>query len=329
MHFLRRLISALTSTPGRILISAGLLALVAASIDWQTLGDTISGANWGWFVLAVALVLAALGVGGVRWHFLLQAARIPSSLGFSVRAYVIGAFSNSVLPTAVGGEFVRGWLVARSGKPLARALTSVVVDRISALACLLILAWLAVGVDPGAIPGSLAALLAAATAAMALAGVAAILILRREGLGRLLPERLRPWASEVASVLRVYLRDRDLQLRVLLLGLAFQILTIGSGWAIGKALGLGLEPEVLAVVIPLALIATLVPISLAGFGVREGAFIALLGEVGVSAADATLFSLLSFAAITIASAPGAIAVVVRHERLQAPPDALEKLEAGP
>jgi glycosyltransferase 2 family protein len=323
MPVVRRLLAALTSMPGRVLISAGLLALVAASIDWQTLGETISGANWGWFVLAVAFVLAALGVGGVRWHFLLRAARIPVNLRTSVRAYVTGAFSNSVLPTAIGGEFVRAWLVARSGRPLARALTSVVADRISALACLLVLAWLGVGLDSGAIPGSLATLLGIATAGMLFAGVAVIVILRRGGLGHLLPKWLRPWAVEVASVLRDYGRDRDLLVRVFLLGLAFQILTVGSGWAISEALGLGLDPEVLAVVIPLALIATLVPISLAGFGVREGAFIALLAEVGVPAADATLFSLLSFAAITIASTPGAIALLVRREPLHVPPDALE------
>ena len=320
---IRRLVTLLTSLPGRVLISAGLLALVAASIDWHTLGETISGAKWGWFVAAVAFVVAALGVGGWRWHYLLATARIPAGLRLSVRAYIVGAFSNSVLPTAVGGDFVRGWLVARSGRPLARALTSVVVDRVSALVCLLVLAWIGLGLDPGAIPGSLTTLLAAVTAAMALAGAAMIALLRRQGLGRLLPEWLRPWVAEVASVLRDYGRNRELLVRVFVLGILFQVLTIGSGWAISKALGLDLEPSVLAVVIPLALIATLVPISLAGFGIREGAFIALLGEVGVSSADATLFSLLSFAAITIASAPGAIALVLRNQPLRAPPEALE------
>ena len=159
---------------------------------------------------------------------------------------------------------------------MARALTSVVVDRVSALVCLLVLAWIGLGLDPGEIPGSLTTLLAAVTAAMALAGVAMIALLRRQGLGRLLPEWLRPWVAEVASVLRDYGRNRELLVRVFVLGILFQVLTIGSGWAISKALGLDLEPSVLAVVIPLALIATLVPISLAGFGIREGAFIALL-----------------------------------------------------
>ncbi len=70
----------------------------------------------------------------------------------------------------------------------------------------------------------------------------------------------------------------------------------------------------LAVVIPLVLIATLLPISIAGFGVREGTFVALLGEVGVSAGDATLLSLLSAAALALASLPGGLALVVGGAR---------------
>ena len=313
----------LTSLPGRLLISASLLAVVAATIDWGTVDETLSGANWGWFALAAAFTLVAMLVGAVRWHGLLRAAGLPVTPGQSIRAYVIGAFSNSVLPTAVGGELVRGWLVGRSGRPLARSLTSVVVDRVSALACLLILAWVGVAIDPGSIPGSLVALLGAATAGMLIVGAIAVGVLRRGGLGHLLPARVRPWASEVAAVLRGYGRDREAQVRVLVLGLAFQALTVGSGWALSEALGLGLDPSQLAVVIPLALIATLMPISVAGFGVREGAFIALLSELGISAADATLFSLLSLAVITVASAPGAIALMIRNEPLQIPADAFE------
>ena len=171
------------------------------------------------------------------------------------------------------------------------------VDRISALACLLVIAWLGVALDPGAVPDSLVALLGIATAAMLVASVAAIAILRRRGLGRLLPAAMRPWAAEVAAVLRGYGRDREVQLRMLILGLAFQGLMVSSAWALGEGLRLDLDPTVYATIVPLVLIATLVPFSVAGFGVREGAYVALLAEVGVTAAEATLLSLLTVAVI--------------------------------
>ncbi len=241
-------------------------------------------------------------------------------MGASVRAYLIGAFSNNFLPTAIG-EFVRGWLVGRSGAPLVRALTSVVVDRVSALACLLLVAWLGVAIEPEAVSGQLMRLLAVATAAMLLAGGLTAAVLQRGNLGTLLPRSIRGWAAEAAAVLRGYGRDGQTQVRVLVLGIGFQLLMVGAAWMLSEALGLRLEPSVVAAVAPLVLIATLIPISLAGFGVREGAYIALLGEVGVSAADAALFSLINVAALAIATAPGAIALAIRDEPLRIDPNA--------
>ena len=45
---LRWAVSVLTSLPGRLFVSAGLLAFVAASVDWEAVGETMSGANWTW-----------------------------------------------------------------------------------------------------------------------------------------------------------------------------------------------------------------------------------------------------------------------------------------
>lgn len=314
MTFVRSALRLISSLPGRIVVTTVLLAVVAASIDWDTLRETLADASWGWFALACALVLVALAIGAIRWHRLVAAADVESTGRQSVRAYAIGAFTNNVLPTGFGGDVVRGWIVGRSGKPLARALTSVGVDRVTALACLLLLGWVGVAAEPDAITGSLVALLGASSLALALAAVVLWLLLRRPRTGRFVPAWIRPWAGEVAGVLRRYAGDRRLLVSVLVLGIAFQAVMVGASWAISESLGLDLGPAVLAVVTPLVLIATVAPISVAGFGVREGAFVVLLGEVGVSSADATLFSLLSVAAMAIASLPGGIALVVSGER---------------
>jgi hypothetical protein len=84
-------------------------------------------------------------------------------------------------------------------------------------------------------------------------------------------------------------------------------------WLIAESLGLGLDPAELTVVVPPVLLAALLPISIAGFGVREGAFVVLLAEFGVSSADATLLSLLSVAAVVVASIPGGLAIAAGRE----------------
>lgn len=316
MSFGRRLVAIATSLAGRIAISAGLLALVALSIDWGDVVDKLADASWGWFVLATVLVLAAFVVAAIRWHVLLHAAGLHPPLRDTLRAYGIGVFTNNLLPTGFGGDAVRAWLVAPRGAPLARALTSVGVDRATALACLLPIAWLGVAIGGDSIPGSLVALLAITSAAMVVGTLIAIAVLRRRGLGRFLPRLLRPWASEVARTLRRYGRERERLGEVIALGFAFQVLIVAATWLLSEALELSLDPEVLAVVLPLVLVATLMPISIAGFGVREGAFVALLAEVGVSSADALLLSLLTVASVAIASLPGGVALALRPGRLE-------------
>ena len=85
---------------------------------------------------------------------------------------------------------------------------------------------------------------------------------------------------------------------------------------IALSISLDVSFAVLGVTLPLVLVIT-VPVSIGGFGVREGSYVLLLSYAGVSATDATLFSLLSAAAFALASLPGALALLVR--RRPAPP----------
>jgi uncharacterized membrane protein YbhN (UPF0104 family) len=110
---LRRLLAVVTSVPGRLIVRAALLALVARSIDWSALDDSLSGATWGWFAAGTAIVCVALLTGAVRWHALLHHAHLPARPVETLRAYWIGIFSNNFLPTGFGGDVVRAWLVAR------------------------------------------------------------------------------------------------------------------------------------------------------------------------------------------------------------------------
>jgi glycosyltransferase 2 family protein len=307
---LTRVWSGLTSLPGRIVVSALLLAVVAQSIDWSVLSDRLSGAAWGWFVFATVLVSVGLLIGAVRWHALLHHAGLPARPLETLRAYGIGIFSNNFLPTGFGGDLVRAWLIARSGKPLARAFTSVLVDRAAGLVGLFLLGWLALAFATVEVPSGLITPYAIASAAGVAAAAVAVAVLRRRGLGRFLPSALRPWASEVAGTLRAYGRDRRVQAEALLFSLAFQAVMVTSTWMLAESLQLDISVPVIAVVMALVLIATLLPVSVAGFGVREGAYVVLLGEVGVSASDATLLSLFTVASLAIASLPGAIGIML-------------------
>lgn len=298
----------------RISVTALLLGLVASQVDWTTAANRIAEGSWAWFAAATGTLFAAQMIAAVRWRLLLTGASLDRPLLMVIRAYLVGVFANTFLPTAFGGDFTRAWLLARPGAPLVRALLSVAVDRFIAFWCLVALAWLALPANPEAVPGSLVAALLGVTAAGLAVSVLVIVFALRGGrrLARKLPERILGWARETRETLRLYQGKPKLLTAATGLGLAFQFLTVLAMWMVAKAIDVQIAFSLLAVVLPLVLAITLVPVSIAGFGVREGGMVLLLGTAGYSATEATLLSLVGVAALVVSSLPGAAAMMVGH-----------------
>jgi len=295
----------LTSLPVRLAVTIGLLALLALTIDWQTVRERVQDGSWGWLVAGVALLFVALVAGARRWQALLAAAEVESRWAPVFRAYMVGTFTNNFLPTGFGGDAVRAISIAPRGPALARAATTVLVDRITAFACLIALAWLTVPFEAGSVPVELLTALTMVSAGALIAAVLAGWAYGSARLRGLIPERLRPLAIELHRPLRALLADRGLVARVTAFGFVYQGLLVASAWAGARAIELELSYPLVAVSATLVLLLTVLPISIAGFGVREGGYVAVLGAAGVGAATATLFSLVTVVLLALASLPGA------------------------
>jgi glycosyltransferase 2 family protein len=289
----------------RLAVTAALLAVLATQIDWDAAWERVSGGSPGWLVLGVGALLAGLLAGAARWHLLLPQTPWREAL----RAYFVGAFANNFLPTGFGGDAVRSVAAARGGTGLAMAAATVLVDRLTALGSLLLLGWAMVIADGGAVPQLLVGLLAALSALVVAAYVPVRWASSSAWLRTRVPRRLVPLAVAIGSTLRALARDRALLARFAVLGLVYQALVVASVWCGARTIGLHLPYALLAVAVPLVLVLTALPVSLAGFGVREGSFAVLLGTAGVAATDATLISLLSVVTLALASLPGAVAIV--------------------
>jgi uncharacterized protein (TIRG00374 family) len=295
------------SHTARLLVTIALLALVATQIDWNELRDALGEGSWWWFGASVGTVAIALAIGAFRWHVLLQAVGVNASPLESARAYGIGAFSNTFLPTSFGGDAVRAWLVGQPQRQFLPAAASVVLDRLSAVVCFFVVAWACIVASPGSVPRELVGGLGIVSAAVL--GAAALLVLAhrfRRSLSRALSAggiaRLREARAAAGSMLE----RRTVLAIVALSGVAYQLLVVLATWFVTRALNLDLSFAIVAVASLLVLLLTLVPISIGGFGLREGGFVVLLDTAGIGAAQATLVSLLAVAAFALASLPGAL-----------------------
>ena len=142
-------------------------------------------------------------------------------------------------------------------------------------------------------------------------GVAFVVVATVHGgkAARLLPDRLLAMARDLRDVLRTYGRSPALLSQWLALSILYQGLIAFQLVMLGRAIDVELSFATAAVALTFVTLVTLVPISIGGFGVREGSYVVLLGGVSIAASDATLISVLSVATLLVASLPGAFMIM--------------------
>jgi glycosyltransferase 2 family protein len=287
----------------RVLVSAALLAAVLLYADVGDVLAAVRDGHWGWFAVALAVMAGSIVLGSFRWWLLLEGAGIHVPARESIRPFAMSFVLNIILPTAVAGDAVRTWVVGRRSGRFLGAAAATVVDRLTALVCLFAVGWAAYAVDRGAVPDSVVVAFAWVSAGLAVAlvlGVMAALGVRP--LVHRLPERVEGMVRESWRIVRVWAGSRQLVLTVVVLGLAYQVLVVTVFVLVAKTVGIDLPFALAAVTAPIVVLATLIPVSVGGLGIREGGFVILLGQAGIDAADATLASLLSAMTVLIASA---------------------------
>jgi len=296
------------SLPARIVVTLTLLAIVAAQINWGRMVARLSHGHPENYLAAVALVVAALTTGAFRWWWLLRKAGLQLSVRSLARIYSVATFSNTFLPTSVGGDVTRTLLVARRAPLLTRAAVTVVVDRVGGLSGLLGMAWLALAFQAATVPNRAQLFLVWVTAA---ALVATLLVLtavfRGSRLARaLVPRQLTSHARESRALLRDFAADPATLLVLVGSSLLFQALISLQLVMLARSIDVHLSFATAAVVLTLVTVVTLIPVSIGGFGIREGSYVVLLAGASIGATDAALISLLSVAALFLASLPGAL-----------------------
>ena len=81
-----------------------------------------------------------------------------------------------------------------------------------------------------------------------------------------------------------------------------------------RALGIELATMDALVLIPPAILASMLPISIAGWGVREGAMVATLTYAGVSEVDALVVSIMFGFTMVVSSMPGGLLWLANKSR---------------
>jgi uncharacterized membrane protein YbhN (UPF0104 family) len=251
---------------------------------------------------AVLLTLVGVVLAAVRWREVLAAygaSRLPPVVRLA-RLHLVGLFYNTFLPGAVGGDVVRG-IATRDifgAGGATRSITVAFLERASGLAAVLIVATGAFLLHP--LPGVGGVVFWGPVGLLATAGAIGSVALGRRAAG-LLPGPLKRLAASLPE-----LRSPRPFLLVLLLAITIQVLIAVGGHLIVRSVAPQVELTDSLVVIPLALAAAYFPLTVAGAGAREAAFVVLYGVVGVAEADALAGSLAILLCQLIVAAGGGL-----------------------
>lgn len=283
-------------------VSGLALWLIARQVDFVELRKILAEAD----ALAVLAVLAIYLFGQAltawRWHFI--AARVGFGHGLLeiMRFYYIGMFFNLFGPSTLGGDVVRSlYLGERDGRRMV-ALNTVLFDRITGLAMLVVLAMMGFSFFGRY---DLPWLVVATTFALGLGmlgGWWLIPPLVRRFLG---PEhRVRVL---VEKDLGPFWNDKTLLWRSAWVSLSFHLVQILSLLVLSRAVGMNDVPWPYYFLFhPLVTIGSALPISLAGLGVREMGYLWFLERQGVDHDVAVAFGLGWFAVLMLSSLAGGL-----------------------
>jgi uncharacterized membrane protein YbhN (UPF0104 family) len=269
----------------RAAISAGVVAYILVDVDHHDLWSALSSVRARDLVLPFALYLAGQWLSAVKWWMLGSSVGLDRPLRDYVRFYFIGMFLNVFGLGTVGGDVVRGLYLGDGRRP-ALALNSVIFDRVNGLAILMALGAAALLAFP---QYHLPWVLSAACIAGGLTLVVAWWTCPR--LVRVLPagNKLR---RQVEHDLAPFWRDSGLLLRVSAMSLAFHLSQVGVQWLLARAAGTSLPLSYCLVMHPILSLMMALPLSIGGFGVREGGYLFFLTTIDVDDSIAVTMGLL-------------------------------------
>ena len=113
----------------KILISAALLYFSLRKVDLHDLAARFNLESLLWTGLAIAVMFVQIFIGVLRWREISAECGVPLEIRQAMRFNLIGTFFNQTLPSSIGGDAVRLWLVNRTGAGWRAATYSILTDR--------------------------------------------------------------------------------------------------------------------------------------------------------------------------------------------------------
>ena len=307
-------------------LSVGLTWWLLSKVNVAEAWIKFQSMDAGMLTLGIGFMFVQLALGALRWGVVLRVLGGRLSAVKIMMLYYIGAFFATVLPGLVGGDAVRVWCTVKAGERLPVSLNSVMLERAAAVLSLAVLVAVTEPLLMAKVPDLPGAWVFPLLSVAGFGGVFVLSILDR------LPESLRHWRA-VRALSYLAADTRRVAFHGKTAFASFFSALLGNVnlslvmWALARGLDIPVSVVDCLVLVPPVFLLTTLPISVAGWGVREAAMVTAFGFVGVTESSSLVLSIVFGVLNMVTAIPGGIAFLAMGERHL--PNAAELSENDP
>jgi uncharacterized membrane protein YbhN (UPF0104 family) len=298
----------------RILVSLALLYLALRGINFAAIQSRLSQINLLWIAFAALVTIFQILLGALRWREISSLCHAPLTDLQAFRYNMIGAFFNQTLPSSIGGDAMRLWLVNRTGAGWRSATYSILTDRAVGLIALALIIVASLPWSYGMIADRNGRIALVFVDFAALAGGLAFLLL-----GYLPWSWLKSWwpikhIYACSLIANQVIFSRRSGPKIAVLSLSIHVLAVVIAWCAVRSIAASASFEQLFMLTPPIMLITMMPISIAGWGVREATMMVAFGYAGLAQTDGTVVSILFGAVYFIVGALGGLVWIFSAEK---------------
>jgi uncharacterized membrane protein YbhN (UPF0104 family) len=289
---------------GRLAVSVTLLWLVSRYVDVDEVLARLAGLSLGWVALGLAVSVLQVGVLAWRWRFTAARLGIDLPLREALSEYYLGILLNQVLPGGVTGDVSRAWRHARTEAPTGPSVRAVILERVSAQVVMTLAAVVSVLMLPWA-SGAVRLTVAFVTTSVLM------LVLARVARVAMGARRMRSdsrmgriWADVHQALLTREAFAAQLASAILVVASYIVVFLVAA-----RAVGMETSIQAMLPLVAPVLMTMLIPVTVAGWGIREAAAAALWGVAGLTPDDGAAVAVTYGLLVLVSSAPGLIVLM--------------------
>jgi len=294
------------------MISISLLMAFFYLIGVNKIIEEISHASIPLFLTALLIENAGVFVSAKRWQILLKEKKINLAYMEALSFYYMGSFFNTMMPTSFGGDVIKAYKLGRLTNT-AHSFSSVIMDRIAGLIAVAIIATTSIVLFHSFLTASviLITLLIILSFTLLL-----LLSIKTEILERIISLIFSRWVKlerfleEVMRAFKDY-KGKRIWGYVISISLLYHMMLIINNYILALSLNLNIKFFYFLIFIPVSQILVALPISIQGFGVREGSYAMLFPAAGVAAAAAFSLGFLNQIIKVLTSMIGGVIYVIK------------------